>query len=129
MKLEDVVKEMTGLGGPYTDLKAWTDAIKPGKFLGHTIDNGVRPEFQALLDAAEPKVKDEFKKSGNAIPTGYGIRSIGGFRNEISPHGAGVAIDIDGGDNPYIMHEGEQPGSETALSSDSSKRTPITAAS
>jgi hypothetical protein len=116
MTLEDVVKEMTGLGGPYADLKAWTDTIKPGKFLGHPIGAGVRPEFQKLLDAAEPKIKDEFKASGNPTPPGYGIRSIGGFRNEISPHGAGVAIDIDGGDNPYIMHEGEERGSETALS-------------
>jgi hypothetical protein len=119
MTLEDVVKEMTGLGGPYADLKAWTDTIKPGKFLGHPIDagsspiKGVRPEFQQLLDAAGRKVDDEFKKSGNTIPTGYGIRSIGGFRHEISPHGAGVAIDIDGGDNPYIMHEGEPLAAKT----------------
>src|SRR5262245_47261911 len=32
MTLEDVVKEMNGLGGPYKDLKAWTDTFKPGKF-------------------------------------------------------------------------------------------------
>lgn len=122
--IEDVVKEMNGLGGPYQDLKAWTDTIKPGKFLGHPIDGGnqpvkgVRPEFQALLTAAEPKVNDEYKKSGNPIPKNYGIRSIGGFRNEISPHGAGVAIDIDAGDNPYIMHEGEASKGETALSAE-----------
>ena len=122
--LEDVVKEMHGLGGPYADLKAWTDTFKAGKFLGHPIDagpwstKGVRPEFQALLDAAEPKINDEFKKSGNAIPTGYGIRSIGGFRSEINVHGAGVAIDIDGGDNPYIMHEGDVQGTETTLSTE-----------
>src|SRR5262249_14118652 len=35
-----------------------------------------------------------------------------GFRNEISPHGAGVAIDIDAGDNPYIMHEGDYYGKD-----------------
>ncbi len=120
--LEDVVKHMTGLGGPYKDLKAWTDTFKFGKFLGHPIDagwsptRGVRPEFQALLDSSEPKVNDEFKKSGIPIPKGYGIRLIGGFRNEISPHGAGVAIDIDAADNPYIMHEGDQYRSKTTLS-------------
>jgi hypothetical protein len=121
MTLEDVVKEMNGLGGPYKDLKAWTDTFKPGKFLGHPIaagswsTKGVRPEFQALLDTAETKVNDEYKKSGNPIPKGYGIRSIGGFRGEISVHGAGVAIDIDGGDNPYIMHESDTQWSETTL--------------
>ena len=104
--------------------KAWTDTFKASKFLGHTIDGGnfttkgVRPEFQKLLDAAEVKVKEEFKKSGNPIPSGFGIRSIGGFREEISPHGAGVAIDIDAGDNPYIMHEGDEHGSETNLSTE-----------
>ncbi len=118
---EDVVKEMTGLGGPYADLKAWEDTIQPGTFLGHAIDagsspiKGVRPEFQKLLDGAAAKVKDEFKKSGNTIPKGFGIRSIGGFRQEISPHGAGVAIDIDAGENPYIMHESDGSG-ETTLS-------------
>jgi hypothetical protein len=105
MTLDDVVKEMTGLGGPYADAKAWAATMKVGKFLGHEIDNGVRPEFQSLLDAAGKKVDEEYKKSGNPIPTGYGIRYIGGFRNEVSPHGAGVAIDIDGGDNPYITHQ------------------------
>lgn len=124
MTLEDVVKNMNGLGGPYKDLKAWTDTFKPGKFLDHPIDagwsstKGVRPEFQKLLDAAEPKVKDEFKNSGNPIPQGYGIGSIGGFRNEISVHGAGVAIDIDAGDNPYITHEGDTHSGETRLSTE-----------
>jgi hypothetical protein len=115
---------MAGSGGPYADLKAWTDTIKPGKFLGHAIDaggyatKGIRPEFQAMLDVAGANVDKEFKKSGNPIPSGYGIRSIGGYREEISPHGAGVAIDIDGGDNPYVMHEGEQHTGETALSAE-----------
>ena len=63
------------------------------------------------LDTAKRKVDDEFKKSGDAIPAGYGIRSIGGFRNGFHPHGAGVAIDIDGGKNPYVMH---QKGTEAA---------------
>jgi hypothetical protein len=91
-------------------------------FLGHAIAQGVRPEFKTMLATAETKVKDEYKKSGNTPPPGYGIKFIGGYRREISPHGAGVAIDIDGGDNPYIMHEGEQlaaitdPSKQTALS-------------
>lgn len=106
--IQDVVKVMNGLGGPYADLKAWRDTIKPGKFLGHTIDPGVRPEFQAMLDTAAAAVGKEFKKSGNPVPSGYGIRSIGGYREGIHPHGAGVAIDIDAGDNPFIMHEGDQ---------------------
>ena len=120
--LEDVVKNMQGLGGPYADLKAWTDTFEAGKFLGHPIDagrfatKGVRPEFQALLDAAEPKINDEYKKSGNPIPKGYGIRSVGGYREEISVHGAGVAIDIDAGDNPYVMHELDENKAPTALS-------------
>jgi hypothetical protein len=118
MTLEDVVKHMNGLGGPYKDLKEWKGTIVPGTFLGHPIGEawsppkGVRPEFLGLLKAAEPKIDAEFNKSGNPIPAGYGIRNVGGFRNEISVHGAGVAIDIDPADNPYIMHEGDPAGSQ-----------------
>src|SRR4029453_15785424 len=77
---------------------------------------GVRPEFQALLDSAGPKVDDEFRKSGQPVPKDYGIRSVGGFRNEVSVHGAGVAVDLDAADNPYIMHEGDEHGRATRLS-------------
>ena len=119
---DEVVQTMTGLGGPYADTAAWEASMQSTTFLGHGIAQGVRPEFKAMLATAESKVKDEYKKSGNTPPPGYGITFIGGYRREISPHGAGVAIDIDGGDNPYIMHEGEQlaaisdPSKQTALS-------------
>ena len=59
------------------------------------------------------------RNPGNTPPSGYGIKFIGGYRREISPHGSGVAIDIDGGDNPYIMHEGEQLA---AITNPSNKR-------
>ncbi len=122
LDIDDVVKEMKGgLGGPYTGVEAWEKTIKPGKFLGHAIDGGsepvkgIRPEFQALLTAAETKVNDEFKKSGTTAPAGFGIKSIGGYRRQVSPHGAGVAIDIDAGENPYISHQGDQDGSPQRL--------------
>ena len=80
--------------------------MKAGTFLGHDIGGGVRPEFQKHLDTAKGKVDDEFKKSGDPIPAGYGIQNIGGYRKGFHPHGAGVAIDIDVRTNPYVMHEG-----------------------
>ncbi len=119
---DEVVRTMTGLGGPYADTAAWEASMQSATFLGHAISQGVRPEFKTMLATAETKVKDEYKKSGNTPPPGHGIKFIGGYRREISPHGSGVAIDIDGGDNPYIMHEGEQlaaitdPSKQTALS-------------
>jgi len=103
---EEVVQTMTGLGGPHKDLAAWEASMQSTTFLGHSIGQGVRPEFKTMLATAETKVKDEFKKSGNTPPTGFGIKGIGGYRRGIHPHGAGVAIDIDGNDNPYILHEG-----------------------
>jgi hypothetical protein len=103
---DEVVQTMTGLGGHYADTAAWEATMQSATFLGHAIAQGVRPEFKTMLATAESKVKDEYKKSGNTPPSGYGIKSIGGYRPEISPHGAGVAIDIDGNDNPYILHEG-----------------------
>ena len=108
---DEVVQTMTGLGGPYTDTAAWEATMQSATFLGHTIDRGVRAEFKTMLATAETKVKDEYKKSGNTPPHGHGITYIGGYRKGINPHGSGVAIDIDGGDNPYIMHEGEERGS------------------
>jgi hypothetical protein len=108
--LEEIVQEMTGLGGPYKDLAAWKDAIKPGKFLGHNIEvwnqttKGVHPDFQAKLDLGKKKVDDEYAKNKTKPPPGYGIGNVGGFRNEVSPHGAGVAVDIDANKNPYIAH-------------------------
>ncbi len=119
---DEVVRTMTGLGGPYADTAAWEASMQSATFLGHAISQGVRPEFKTMLATAETKVKDEYKKSGNTPPPGHGIKFIGGYRREISPHGSGVAIDIDGRDNPYIMHEGEQlaaitdPSKQTALS-------------
>ena len=119
---DEVVQTMTGLGGPYTDTAAWEATMQSAKFLGHTIDRGVRAEFKTMLATAETKVKDEYKISGNTPPPGHGITYIGGYRREISPHGSGVAIDIDGGDNPYIMHEDEplaaitDPSKQTQLS-------------
>lgn len=119
---DEVVQTMTGLGGPYTDTAAWEATMQTATFLGHTIARGVRAEFKTMLATAETKVKDEYTKSGNTPPPGHGITSIGGYRREISPHGSGVAIDIDAGDNPYVMHEGEQraaitdPSKQTQLS-------------
>jgi hypothetical protein len=97
---DEVVQAMTGLGGPYKDTAKWEASMQSAKFLGHDIANGIRPEFKTMLATAETKVKDEYKKSGNTPPLGHGIKSIGGYRREISPHGSGVAIDIDGNDNP-----------------------------
>jgi hypothetical protein len=108
--LEEIVQEMQGLGGPYKDLEAWKAAIKPGKFLGHELQfwgepiKGVHPDFQAKLDSAKTKIDDEYKNAKSTPPKGYGLTHVGGYRTEVSPHGAGVAIDIDGGKNPYIMH-------------------------
>ena len=102
---DEVVQAMTGLGGPYKDTANWEASLQSATFLGHDIAHGIRPEFKTMLATAETKVKDEYKKSGNTPPPGHGIKSIGGYRREISPHGAGVAIDIDGNDNPYILHE------------------------
>ena len=99
-------------GGPFTD---WDDyqkkAIKSGTFLGHSIGAGIRPEFQKMLDRAKPLIDKQYTDNKKTPPKDYGITSIGGFRDEISPHGAGVAIDIDGGKNPYVMH---QKGTEAA---------------
>lgn len=102
---DDVVQSMTGLGGPFKGIAEWEASMQSATFLGHNIAHGIRPEFKTMLATAETKVKDEFKKSGNTPPPGNGIKSIGGYRREISPHGAGVAIDIDGNDNPYILHQ------------------------
>ncbi len=103
---DDVVQNMTDMGGPYEDTAAWEKSMQPTTFLGHDIGNGVRAEFKAMLATAESKVKAEFKKSGNTPASGFGIKNIGGYRRGIHPHAAGVAIDIDGNDNPYILHEG-----------------------
>jgi hypothetical protein len=119
---DEVVQTMTGLGGPHADTAAWEATMEATTFLGHAVGHGVRPEFKTMLATAETKVKDEYTKSGNTPPPGHGIKSIGGYRREISPHGSGVAIDIDAGDNPYIMHEGESlaaigdPSKQTQLS-------------
>ncbi|MFZ0871460.1 MAG: DUF4157 domain-containing protein [Rhodanobacter sp.] len=103
---DDVVQNMSDMGGPYKDTAAWEKSMQATTFLGHDISNGVRAEFKAMLTTAETKVKAEFKKSGNTPPSGFGIKGIGGYRRGIHPHAAGVAIDIDGNDNPYILHEG-----------------------
>lgn len=95
-------------GGPYAD---WDDykakGIKSATFLGHSISNGVRPEFKTMLDSAKKSIDAEYAKATppRTPPKDYGINSIGGFRDEISPHGAGAAIDIDAAKNPYVMHQ------------------------
>ena len=102
---DEVVQTMTGLGGPHKDTAAWEATMQSATFLGHGIGRGVRQEFKTMLATAETKVNEEYKKSGNTPPHGHGIKSIGGYRREISPHGSEVAIDIDGNNNPYILHE------------------------
>jgi hypothetical protein len=109
--LDEIAQEIgPALGGPYADFAAYAATMEEGTFLGHAIESpgqpikGVRPEFQKKLDAAQVKIDAEFKASGNPIPSGYGIDGVGGFRWEASMHGAGMAIDIDAGKNPYIMH-------------------------
>ena len=105
--LDEIAKQIgSGLGGPYKTWAEWEKTMKAGTFLGHDIGGGVRPEFQKHLDTAKTKVDDEYKKSGNPIPAGYGIQNVGGYRKGPHPHGAGVAIDIDVRTNPYVMHEG-----------------------
>ena len=127
--LEEIVQEMSGLGGPYKDVEAWKAAIKPGKFLGHELKfwnqttHGVHPDFQAKLDTAKTKIDAEFTKSGTKPPRGYGITNVGGFRHEVSPHGAGVAIDIDASKNPYVMHQaGKKKKGETETKIDAEVR-------
>ena len=108
--LTEIVTEMQGMGGPYKDLDAWKAAIKPGKFLGHDLKvwnqttQGVYPDFQTKLDNAKTLIDKEYANNKATPPKGYGITNVGGFRDEVSPHGSGVAIDIDASKNPYVMH-------------------------
>ena len=46
---------------------------------------------------------------------GYGITSVGGFRSKEGPHGWGLAIDIDGSANPYVLHEARTAGRDELL--------------
>jgi len=113
MYFDDISTEVSAAaGGPFTDYADYKKKyIKPASFLGHSIANGVRPDFAKMLDTAKGKIDKQYDKTKTVPPADYGIKSIGGFREEVSPHGAGVAIDIDGGKNPYVMH---QKGTEDA---------------
>lgn len=103
---DTIAQEMAGAtGGPYQDWDAFKKTMASTVFLGHTVANGVRKEFADKLKDAEKRINDEFARSGNPIPARYGISGIGGFREEVSQHGWGLAIDIDAGDNPYVMHQ------------------------
>ena len=108
LRYKDLIAQQFGSsdGGPFTD---WADYqkkyIKSGTLLGHSIGAGVRPAFQKMLDKAKPLIDAEYDKTKTTPPKDYGITYIGGWRDEISPHGGGVAIDIDGGKNPYVMHQ------------------------
>jgi hypothetical protein len=113
MYFDDISGEMgAAAGGPFTDYEDYKKKyIKPASFLGHSIGRGVRPDFAKMLETAKGKIDKQYEKTKTVPPADYGIKSIGGFREEVSPHGAGVAIDIDGGKNPYVMH---QKGTEDA---------------
>lgn len=105
---DSIAQEMTGAtGGPYEDFEAFKKTLKATTFLGHSITNGVRQEFADKLKIAEGKINAEFTnaKPPKPIPPKYGIEDIGGFREEVSQHGWGLAIDIDAGKNPYVMHQ------------------------
>jgi hypothetical protein len=103
---DDIAREIgPALKGPYKDYADYSASIVPGSFLGHPIDRGVRPELIAKLAKAKTAIDAEFAKSGAAIPPGYGISSVGGFRSKAGPHGWGLAIDLDVARNPYVMHE------------------------
>ena len=86
-----------------------------GDFLGHPIARGVHPEFLKKLQAARTTIDAEYKASGNPVPAGYGIASVGGFRSKAGPHAWGLAIDIDVAGNPFVMHEGAAKGLERTL--------------
>jgi hypothetical protein len=103
---DQIVQEIgPGLGGPYADYEAFAKSMTSATFLGHSVGNGVRKEFLAKLRTAEKKVDAEYTKSGATKPADYGIHSVGGFRSKEGPHGWGLAIDIDGAQNTYLMHE------------------------
>jgi hypothetical protein len=103
---DQIAAEMgSALGGPYTDYASYVATMVSGRFLGHTIARGVRQEFLTKLADAETKIADEYTQSGNPVPTGHGISSVGGFRNSAGYHGWGLAIDLDVARNPFVMHE------------------------
>ena len=105
---DSIAVEMSGAtGGPYADFEAFKKTLKPTTFLGHSITNGVRQEFADKLKIAEGKINDEFTNASppKPIPAKYGIDGITGFRDEVSQHGWGLAIDLDAGKNPYLMHQ------------------------
>lgn len=103
---DQIAAEMgSALGGPYADYAAYVASLTTGTFLGHSIRNGVKPEFLLKLADAETRIDDEYTMSGNRKPANYGISSVGGFRTSAGLHGWGIAIDIDVAKNPYVMHE------------------------
>jgi len=106
----------SALGGPHADYATYAATMVNGAFLGHTIDRGVRQEFLTKLTDAKTKIDDEFTRSGNAVPAGYGISSVGGFRHSAGFHGWGLAIDIDVTQNPYVMHEAGESDLDSQLS-------------
>ena len=104
--VDEIAREIgPALGGPYKDYAAYARTMVPGNFLGHPIIAGARQELVAKMPAAKTAINAEFAKSGRAIPPGYGISSVGGFRWAEGQHGWGLAIDLDVPSNPYVMHE------------------------
>jgi hypothetical protein len=114
--IDEIAREIgPTLGGPYADYAAFAATMVTGSFLGHPIDRGVRPEFLAKLQTAKTKIDAEFTASGNPVPAGYGISSVGGFRWAGGPHGWGLAIDLDVARNPFVMHEHNEAVLDTQL--------------
>jgi hypothetical protein len=104
--VDEIARELgPALGGPYVDYAAYARTMVAGTFLGHPVGGGARPELFTKLAAAKTAIDSEYAKSGRAIPTGYGISSIVGFRWAEGQHGWGLAVDLDVAGNPYVMHE------------------------
>ena len=103
------------LGGPFASYAAYASTLVDGTFLGHPIRTNnppfkaIHPRLQPKLDAAKAEIDAEYAKSGNPIPSLYGIADVLGFRFKQGPHGWGLAIDIDITRNPYVMHESDEP--------------------
>ena len=104
------------LGGPYASYDDYVATMVNGSFLGHGIARGLRQEFLTKLDDAKDKIDEEYTQSGNPVPAGYGISSVGGFRRSAGFHAWGLAIDIDVARNPFVMHESGERALDRQLS-------------
>ncbi len=99
---DEILAELgTAFGGPYATYADFAASMVPASFLGHSIQNGVRQELKDKLAKADKDIR----KAWPTAPADFGISFIGGFRSRSGPHGWGLAIDIDGTANPYVMHE------------------------